>query len=130
LRVVLADDHEVFRVGLRALFEGHSQWTVCGEAKNGQEAVDLAAGLQPELIVLDLSMPVMNGIQAARRIRQLSPATTIIVLSSHSASIAAEEALRAGASAYVTKSDAHADLVRTINALFADVLSRTATRSR
>jgi DNA-binding NarL/FixJ family response regulator len=118
LRVILADDHEVFRVGLRALLAGHSQWTVCGEAKNGQEAVDLAVSLQPELVVLDLSMPVMNGIQAAKRIRQLSPATKIVILSSHSDSLAAAEALRAGASAYVTKSDP-SGLIRTINALFA-----------
>jgi DNA-binding NarL/FixJ family response regulator len=130
LRVVLADDHELIRVGLRAFFDGYPEWTVCGEATNGGEAVDLAVSLQPELIVLDLSMPVMNGIQAARRIRQVSPSTKIVMLSSHSAATAAEEALRAGASAYVTKSDANTNLIRTINALFPDVRGRAAAGSK
>lgn len=119
MRVVLADDHELAREGVKALFKAHSaQWTVCGEAKDGQEAVELVEQLQPELIVLDLSMPVMNGMQAAAKIRQISPQTKIVMLSMHSSPFAAEEALRAGANAYVTKSEAGAGLMQAINTLF------------
>jgi DNA-binding NarL/FixJ family response regulator len=120
VRVVLADDHDLVREGLRTLFQRYPHWTVCGEAKNGKEAVDLVAELQPELVVLDLSMPEMNGIQAAARIREVSPATKIVMLSMHNSSYSAEEALRVGVSAYVTKSEAGTELMRTINALFTD----------
>jgi len=120
VRVVLADDHDLVREGLRTLFQRYPRWTVCGEAKNGQEAVELVAELQPELVVLDLSMPEMNGIQAAAKIRQVSPATKIVMLSMHSSSYSAEEAFRAGVSAYVTKSEAGTELMRTVNALFGD----------
>jgi DNA-binding NarL/FixJ family response regulator len=120
LRVVLADDHDLVREGLKALFRRHPRWTVGGEAKNGQEAIDLAAALQPDLIVLDLSMPEMNGIQAAARIRQLSPDTKIIMLSMHNSSYSAEEAFRAGVSVYITKSEAGVELMRAVDALFPD----------
>ena len=120
MRVVLADDHDLVREGLRTLFQRYPRLTVCGEAKNGQEAVELVAELQPELVVLDLSMPEMNGIQAAAKIRQVSPATKIVMLSMHSSSYSAEEAFRAGVSAYVTKSEAGTELMRTVNALFGD----------
>lgn len=121
MRVVLADDHETVREGLKALFLRHSQWMICGEAKNGQEAVDLVADLQPELVVLDLSMPVMNGIQAAVKIRQLSPNTKIVMLSLHTSAYSAEEAFRAGVSVYITKSEAGGELMRAVDALFSDV---------
>lgn len=120
VRVVLADDHDLVRQGLRALFQRFPQWTVCGEAKNGKEAVDLVAELQPDLAVLDLTMPEMNGIQAAVRIRQVSPVTKIVMLSMHSSYYSAEEAYRAGVNAYVTKSEAATELMRTINAIFGD----------
>jgi DNA-binding NarL/FixJ family response regulator len=120
LRVVLADDHDLVREGLRALFERNSDWTVCGEAKNGLEAIELVSKLQPDLIVLDLSMPEMNGIHAAARIREISPETKIVMLSMHSSAYSAEEAFRAGVSAYVTKSEAGTALMRTVSELFAN----------
>ncbi|MGB2888470.1 MAG: response regulator transcription factor [Candidatus Acidiferrales bacterium] len=121
MRIVLADDHEVVRKGVKALLEGHSQWTVCGEAGNGQEAVDLVVQLQPELIVLDLSMPIMNGLRAAAKIRQLFPATKIVILSMHDSPRIRPEALDAGADAFVTKSAAGAELIQTIDALFSGI---------
>jgi NarL family two-component system response regulator LiaR len=120
VRVVLADDHETVREGLKGLFRRRSDWTICGEAKNGQEAVDLVAELQPELVVLDLSMPVMNSIQAATKIRQLSPDTKIVMLSMHTSAYSAEEAFRAGVNVYITKSEAGSELMRTVDTLFGD----------
>jgi two-component system, NarL family, nitrate/nitrite response regulator NarL len=118
LRVVLADDHEVMRKGLRSLLNGQSRWNVCGEAQNGQEALDLVLELQPDLIVLDISMPVMNGLQAAAKIRKASPATKIVILSTHDSPQVKSAALEAGAHAFVTKSETADQLVRVIEELF------------
>jgi DNA-binding NarL/FixJ family response regulator len=117
---VLADDHELVREGLKTLFRKYAkEWTIAGEATNGQEAVDLVAKLQPELVILDLSMPVLNGFQAAERIRKIAPTTKIVMLTMHSAPQAAQQAERAGIDAYVTKSEAGVTLIRTIDSLFA-----------
>jgi DNA-binding NarL/FixJ family response regulator len=120
VRVVLADDHEVVRKGVRALFNQHPGWTVCGEAENGVEAVDLVRELQPELVVLDVSMPVMNGLQAAAKIRQLSSSTKIVMLSMHNSIYVAQDALEAGADVFLTKAQAGTELIRTISSLFGD----------
>jgi DNA-binding NarL/FixJ family response regulator len=120
VRVVLADDHEVVRKGVRALFNQHPGWTVCGEAENGVEAVDLVRELQPELVVLDVSMPVMNGLQAAAKIRQLSSSTKIVMLSMHNSIYVAQDALEAGADVFLTKAQAGTELIRTISLLFGD----------
>ena len=112
------DDHQLVREALKSLFDGHPRWTVCGEAENGQEAVRLVAEVRPELVVLDLSMPVMNGILAAAKIRQVSPTTKIIMVSMHSSPYVTREAIRAGVDLYLTKSEVYADLMRTIDELF------------
>ena len=117
MRVLIADDHEMVRRGIRALIEQHEGWQVCGEATNGQEAIDLAVSLLPELIVLDLSMPVMNGLQAAKKIRELVPATKIIVLSMHDSPHARREVQKSGAHAYVTKAAAATELSAAIKSL-------------
>ena len=106
------------RKGLRSLLNGQSRWNVCGEAKNGQEALDLVLELQPDLIVLDISMPVMNGLQAASKIRQASPATKIVILSTHDSPQVKGAALEAGAHAFVTKSETADQLVKVIEELF------------
>jgi DNA-binding NarL/FixJ family response regulator len=102
-RIVLADDHEIVRKGIRSLLDGQFSWEVCGEAENGREAVNKVKELQPDLVVLDLSMPVMNGIEAAREIRQIAPKIKIIIFSMHDSERIAEEAKRAGADAYLAK---------------------------
>jgi DNA-binding NarL/FixJ family response regulator len=117
MRVVLADDHEVVRRGIRAIVNGHPPWTVCGEAENGQEAVDLVLELKPDLVVLDLSMPVMNGLQATARIRQLAPSTKILVLSMHDSAQVEQGALAAGADAFLTKGASTDTFIRTVTTL-------------
>jgi two-component system nitrate/nitrite response regulator NarL len=117
MRVVLADDHEMVRRGIRSTVNGHPPWTVCGEAENGQQAIDLVLELKPDLVVLDLSMPVMNGLQAAAKIRQLAPSTKILVLSMHDSPQAKQEALAVGADAFLTKTASTDTFIRTVTAL-------------
>jgi DNA-binding NarL/FixJ family response regulator len=117
MRVVLADDHEIVRKGIRAIVNGHSPWTVCGEAENGQQAIDLVLELKPDLVVLDLSMPVMNGLQATARIRQLAPSTKILVLSMHDSPQVEHGALAAGADAFLTKGASADTFIRTVATL-------------
>jgi DNA-binding NarL/FixJ family response regulator len=117
MRVVLADDHEIVRKGIRAIVNGHSPWTVCGEAENGQQAIDLVLELKPDLVILDLSMPVINGLQAAAKIRQLAPSTKILILSIHDSPQIEREALAAGADAFLTKTTSTDTFIRTVTTL-------------
>src|ERR1700687_833608 len=117
MRVVLADDHAIVRKGIRAIVNGHPPWTVCGEAENGQQAIDLVLELKPDLVVLDLSMPVMNGLQAAAKIRQLAPSTKILILSMHDSPQAEHGALAVGADAFLTKTASADTFIRTVTTL-------------
>jgi DNA-binding NarL/FixJ family response regulator len=116
-RILLADDHELIRKGLRALIEVNKEWLVCGEASNGEEAVERVLELKPDLIILDVTMPVLNGLQAARKIRSLAPQVKILILSMHDSPQLANEALRLGADAYLIKSGPQAQLLETIATL-------------
>jgi DNA-binding NarL/FixJ family response regulator len=118
VRVVIADDHELLRKGLGAIFSGEPGWTVCGEAANGQEAVELVVQLRPDLVLLDITMPRMNGLAAAAKIRQLAPATKILIVSMHDSPVAAREALKAGADGFLPKSAGGFHLMRAIDAIF------------
>src|SRR5438045_3212014 len=106
LGVLLADDHEVLRKGLRALIESRSGWTVCGEASNGRQAIELALAIRPEIAILDVTMPELNGLEATRKIRSLLPDTKVIILTVHESQEMLRQALLAGASGYLLKSDA------------------------
>jgi DNA-binding NarL/FixJ family response regulator len=117
-RLLLADDHEIVRKGLRNLLDGHSRWSICGEAENGQEAVRKALDLRPELVLLDISMPIMNGLDAAREIRRLAPSTKIVIFSMHDSPRIADEARRAGADTYLTKTTPFEKLENTLAGLF------------
>jgi two-component system, NarL family, nitrate/nitrite response regulator NarL len=117
VRVVIADDHALIRHGLRVLFETQKGWIVTGEATNGREAVALAMDLQPDLVVLDISMPEMSGLQAAGKIRELLPGTKIVILSMHDSPQAQKEALRAGADAFLTKTADPAEMFKVIEGL-------------
>ena len=108
LRILIADDHEVARGGVRALIEAHPGWEVCGEAKDGREAVERAADTNPDLVVLDIGMPNL-GLEAARQILAASPETPILILTMHDSDNTVSEVLRAGARGYVLKSDAGED---------------------
>jgi DNA-binding NarL/FixJ family response regulator len=104
IRIVLADDHEVVRQGVRRFLETQPSLEICAEAANGQEAVEKTLSLKPDIVILDLSMPVMNGVEATRQIRRLLPSAKIIVFSMHDFAQLADTVKQAGADAYVSKS--------------------------
>jgi len=114
-RILLVDDHEVVRAGLAKLLEG--AWDICGQAANGMEAVTKVLELKPDVVVLDLSMPIMGGTAAARQIRRVSPATKIVVLSMHDSETVVELSRLIGADACVSKRSAAAELHRAIAAV-------------
>jgi DNA-binding NarL/FixJ family response regulator len=117
LRILIADDHEVARRGIRALLENHPGWEVCGEAKDGREAVELASRTNPDLILLDIGMPNLNGLEAARQVLAESPDIAILILTMHDSDQVVREVLRAGARGFLLKSDAGRDLVAAVEAL-------------
>jgi len=115
--VLIVDDNEIIRRGLRELFTAEPDFDVCGEAENGREAIEKAQELHPDLIVLDLSMPVMNGIDAARVLRKLMPTLPLIIFSEYSDVLSEAEARSAGVSALVSKSEHVSALVAKARAL-------------
>jgi DNA-binding NarL/FixJ family response regulator len=114
LRILLVDDHTILREGLRALIEKDPRTVVVGEADNGAEAVRLAAELQPDLVIMDLTMPVMNGIDATRVITKMSPMTRVLALSMENDRFFVVEVLKAGATGYLLKDSAFAELAEAI----------------
>ena len=117
LRVLLADDHIVMRTGLRALLERQSNLEVVGESENGRETVELAATLRPDVVVMDVGMPVLNGIEATRTIVTERPTTAVVILSMHADESYVMRALSAGARGYLLKDSAAADLLGAIQAV-------------
>jgi DNA-binding NarL/FixJ family response regulator len=105
-RIMVADDHEIVRHGLRALLQAQATWTICGEAEDGREAVAKAIELKPDLVVLDIGMPNLNGLEATRQIRAALPATKVLILSLYESEQMVREVFEAGASGYLLKSDA------------------------
>jgi len=112
--ILIVDDHPIFRQGLRALIEKNEMARVVGEAGNGSEAVRLAGELKPELVIMDLTMPVMNGIDATRVIMKKYPATRVLALTMESDRFFVVEALKAGATGYLLKDTAFAELAEAI----------------
>ncbi|MGG5817285.1 response regulator [Falsiroseomonas sp. HW251] len=119
VRIFLADDHDVVRRGLRNLLEGEPGWQVCGEAGNGREAVEAAAAQQPDVAILDITMPELNGLEAIPLIRAACPGTAILVLTMHESEELAAEVLAAGARGYLVKSDAPRCIVAAVEAVAA-----------
>jgi DNA-binding NarL/FixJ family response regulator len=117
VRILIADDHEIFRRGLAAELTQVPGWVVAGEAANGREAVELAAALKPDLVILDLTMPELNGLEAARKIISAEPAARVLILTAHESEQLVREVLSAGAQGYVLKSDAGRILVAALQAL-------------
>lgn len=117
LRILLADDHEIVRRGLRSILQQHEGWEVCGDAKDGREAVDKAKELKPDVVIVDIGMPNLNGLDATRRLVQHDPNFKVIVLTVTDADQVICEALDAGARGFVLKSDAARDLVTAVEAL-------------
>lgn len=119
-RVMVVDDHAVIRRGVQGILQAFPEWELCGEAENGQEAIRLAETLKPDMIIMDVSMPGLNGLEATRIIRNMLPDTKILLLTLHSSTELVRSAFRAGARGYVLKSDAEAELVRALNVLAGD----------
>jgi len=117
MRILIADDHDLMRRGLKSLVESREGWVVCAEARTGREAVELAKKFRPEIAVLDITMPELNGIETARRIRKVSRGTEVLMLSAHYSDRLVREVIEAGARGYVVKSDSDRDLLIAIEAL-------------
>ena len=111
LQILIADDHHLVRHGVRAMLLSHRDWWVCGEAETGLEAVAKAQQLQPDVAILDIGMPELNGLEAARRIRSAIPKTEILILSVHHSDQLICEVVDAGFRGYITKSDSGRDLI-------------------
>ena len=117
LRILVVDDHAVVRRGVRALLESQPGWEVSAEATTGREAVGLAKRLQPDIVVMDLSLPELNGLDATRQIVKDSPRTEVLVLTMHHSEELARNVLQAGARGYVLKSDADGSLITAVDTL-------------
>jgi DNA-binding NarL/FixJ family response regulator len=113
----VADDHALMRRGIKTLLESHTGWEICGEARTGRDAVAKAETLKPDIVILDISMPDLNGVDAARRIRKISPDTELLILSIHYSDQLIREILKAGVRAYIVKSDSDRDLVIAVETL-------------
>jgi DNA-binding NarL/FixJ family response regulator len=116
-RILIADDHEVVRAGLRAILESHEGWEVVAEAADGKEAVARAVETSPDIAIIDYSLPVMNGIDATRLIRARVPATEVLIFTMHDSDVLVGELLESGARAYLLKSDATQYLTAAVQAL-------------
>lgn len=117
IRVVLADDHALVRQGFRLLLARHPDIEVVGEAASGKQAVALCVELNPTVVILDIAMPEMNGVEAARQIRQNAPATNILALTMHKDAVYLREILRAGAKGYLLKDSIDRDLIEAVRAV-------------
>ena len=117
VRILIADDHELFRRGIAAELTQVPGWVVAADAANGRDAASMAAEIKPDIIVLDLTMPELNGLDAARKIIAADPAARILILTAHESEQVVREVLSAGARGYVLKSDAGRVLVTAVQAL-------------
>jgi two-component system, NarL family, response regulator NreC len=116
MRILLADDHTLVRQGLRRILEEQPEWRVVGEAGNGLDAVSLAADLQPDIVILDIGMPKLNGLEAARQITKKVPEARVLILSMHADEVHITKAVEAGAAGYLVKDAADSELVNAVTA--------------
>ena len=117
VRILVADDHPVVRHGLRTLLGSRPEWEIVDEAEDGIQAVERAERLKPDVVVLDVSMPKMDGLEACRRIRKRLPKSEVLIVTQHDSAQMMREALSAGARGYVVKSDAARDLLAAVEAV-------------
>ena len=117
LRIMIADDHDLMRRGIKTLLEAQPGWEICAEATKGRDAIAKAEHLRPDVVIIDICMPELNGIEATRQIRKVSPRTEVLVLSVHHSEYLIREALDAGARGFVVKSDADMEIVSAVEAL-------------
>ena len=119
LRILLAEDHETIRDGLKLLLNSQSDMEVIGEADNGRAAVQLAEQFLPDVVVMDISMPELNGLQATKKLKELCPQVKVLILTRHADPVYLQELLQAGASGYVLKQSKSEELIRAILAVAA-----------
>jgi DNA-binding NarL/FixJ family response regulator len=117
LRILVVDDHAVVRRGVRSLLESHEGWDVCGEGTTGRDAVEQVRRLRPDVVVMDLSLPELNGLDATRQILKTAPETEVLVLTMHQSEELARDVLQAGARGYILKSDADENLIAAVENL-------------
>lgn len=117
MRILIADDHPFVRNGVRNILESHPAYEVCGEAENGADAVQKVNELNPDVLILDITMPVLNGIDAARQILEKRPTLPIVILSMHESGTQLEAAKKLGIKGYVSKSRAVQDLIKAVDAV-------------
>lgn len=117
IRILIADDHGVMRAGLRAILEDESELQVVGEAANGEDALDLATKILPDIALLDIGMPGIDGIEVTRRLKKVAPQIQVLILSVYEDESLLREAIKAGASGYVIKRAAEEDLISAIRAV-------------
>ena len=116
-RILIADDHEIVRQGVRSLLANHPGWEICGEARDGREAVECSKALKPDLVLLDIGMPNLNGLDAARQIIAHHPLTHVLVLTIYDSDQVVRDVLAAGARGFLLKSDAGKDLINAVEAM-------------
>jgi DNA-binding NarL/FixJ family response regulator len=117
LRILLADDHDIVRRGLRDILAQQPGWQICGEATTGRQAVDMAVSLRPNIAILDLTMPQLNGLDATRQIKRAAPTIEVLIFTIHESEQLIREVLAAGARGYLLKSDASRYIVAAVEAL-------------
>jgi DNA-binding NarL/FixJ family response regulator len=117
LKILLADDHDVVRRGLRDLLTQQNGWQICGEATNGREAVAMAINLRPNVAILDLTMPQLNGLEATRQIKKAAPMVEVLIFTMHESEQLIREVLTAGARGYLLKSDASRYVISAVETL-------------
>jgi DNA-binding NarL/FixJ family response regulator len=117
LRILIADDHALMRRGIKAMLQSHKGWEVCVEAHTGREAVARSEKQKPDVAILDISMPDLNGVEAAKRIRKVSPKTEVLILSMHYSDQLIRDILEAGVRGYIVKSDSDRDLITAVESL-------------
>jgi two-component system, NarL family, response regulator NreC len=118
-KVLIVDDHAFIRRGVQGILQAHPEWQLCGEADNGKDAVRMALELNPEAIVMDVSMPGLNGVEATRAIRKTNAKVKILLLTLHESSELVRTAFQAGINGYLLKTDAEQELVQALNVVIA-----------
>jgi DNA-binding NarL/FixJ family response regulator len=116
-RILIADDHDVVRKGIRTILASHPGLEVCGEAVDGRQALEMAHSLRPDIVVIDIGMPVLNGLEATRQILKTRPESKVLVLTMHESDQVVLQVLEAGARGYLLKSDTVTDLIKAVNEL-------------
>jgi DNA-binding NarL/FixJ family response regulator len=117
VKILIADDHEVVRQGIRTILSARPEWEICGEAVNGQEAVRLVNELQPDAVIMDITMPVMSGLEAARQLTKSKASPPILIFTMHESRSLADSVKETGAKGFVFKSRAARDLIRALEVL-------------